>query len=164
MPILEDSEGVHDMNDLAVRRPRTASVRLAAAAGFACLVLATGCSSGSATPAGPAGSAPTPGPAPAAAAPVAPTDYCSGLAAVSAKTRELGSQSSISPAQYTATADAMAALVPLAPADAATPLKTLVDEYHKIGAGSSTIESSGSKVGAATLKLAESTQKHCMGG
>ena len=138
------------MNDLAVRRPRTASARLAAAAGFACLVLATGCSSGAATPAGSAGSAPTPGAA--AAAPAAPTDYCGGLAAISARTRELGSQSSISPAQYTATADA------------ATPLQTLVDEYHKIGAGSSTIESSGSKLGTATLKLAESTQKHCMGG
>ena len=150
------------MNDLAVRRPRTASARLAAAAGFACLVLATGCSSGAATPAGSAGSAQTPGAA--AAAPAAPTDYCGGLAAISARTRELGSQSSISPAQYTATADAMAALVPLAPADAATPLQTLVDEYHKIGAGSSTIESSGSKLGTATLKLAESTQKHCMGG
>ncbi|MGI5128668.1 hypothetical protein ACQEVB_17795 [Pseudonocardia sp. CA-107938] len=125
-------------------------------AALACLVLATGCSGGAPAPAVPAPAAPA-----AAAAPA--QDFCGALRTLATKTREIGSQNAISPAQYTEIGDEMAALVPLAPADAAAPLTTLADEYHKIGAGTSTLQKSASKLGAATVKLAETTTPKCAG-
>jgi hypothetical protein len=151
------------VNTLAVRRPRTGTARMAAVAGFACLALATGCSGGATTPAGPAPAATAPAAAADAPGASAPTDFCSGMRDLAAKTNAMTQGGAISPAQYTATGDAMAALVPLAPPAATGPLKTLADEYHRIGAGTSTIEKSGPKLGKATIELAQSAQK-CVGG
>ncbi|MFJ4651705.1 hypothetical protein ACIP5Y_10585 [Nocardia sp. NPDC088792] len=123
-------------------------------AASACIVAGmTACSDSGKNSAAPAGTSTPAAVSSPAAAPVQSTDFCSGLRDLAVSTRKLASQSSISPAEYTKTADQFDNLKSSAPADAIPDIETISSKYRAIGAGTTTITAEGPAVAQATLHL-----------
>jgi hypothetical protein len=98
----------------------------------------------------------------AAAAPADPlAAYCAANAELSRKTRALASQTTISDAEYAATAEAFEQLGAIAPAEATTDLATLAHSYRAIAEGRSDLQQVGPDIAAATLRLAEANTRLC---
>jgi hypothetical protein len=138
-------------------------LRVSPAAVFATLPLLVVAACGAPAPA--AASRPAQAAAPSAAA-AASSDplaaYCAANADLSEKTRALAGQSTISDADYAATADAFEQLGAIAPADVTKDLATLASSYRAIAEGRSDIQKEGSDVAAATLRLADANRRHCL--
>ncbi|QYN37105.1 hypothetical protein K1T35_07595 [Pseudonocardia sp. DSM 110487] len=108
-------------------------------------------------------SRPTPAvPSSAAAAPGDPVAaYCAANAELSLETRELASRTTISDADYAATADAFEQLGVVAPAEVATDLATMAHSYRAIAEGRSDLQKVGPDIAAATLRLAGANTRLC---
>ncbi|MFE3190669.1 hypothetical protein ACFXHA_16775 [Nocardia sp. NPDC059240] len=124
--------------------------------GLACAALA-GCSSDSKDKAAPSSAANAP--ASVAAAPA--TDFCSGMRDLAKSTREIASKSTITPAEYSKTADQFDALKASAPADAVADIETMSAKYRAIAAGTTTVTAEGPTLAKATLHLQEVQVANC---
>jgi hypothetical protein len=109
-------------------------------------------------------SQPTPA-VPSSSAAAAPGDpvaaYCAANAELSLETRELASRTTISAADYAATADAFEQLRAIAPREVATDLATVAHSYRAIAEGRSDLQKVGPDIAAATLRLAGVNTRLC---
>ncbi|GAB2545102.1 hypothetical protein [Nocardia heshunensis] len=123
--------------------------------GLTCAALA-GCSSDSKDTAAPSSAATAPA-SPAAQA----TDFCSGMRDLAKSTREIASKSTITPAEYSKTADQYDALKATAPADAVADIDTMSATYRAIAAGTTTVTAEGPALAKATLHLQQVQVANC---
>jgi hypothetical protein len=102
-------------------------------------------------------------PSAAVAAPGDPlAAYCTANAELSRKTQALASQSTISAAEYGATADAFEQLGAIAPAEVTTDIATMAHSYRAIAEGRSDLQKVGRDIAAATLRLADANTRLCL--
>lgn len=98
---------------------------------------------------------------PAPAATGGATTFCGALADVSTMTRAIATKDTISPAEYSATADAYDRLGALAPSELKPDLATVAKDYRAVASGATTIEKIGPEIASASLRLTDANMRLC---
>ncbi|MFI6170178.1 hypothetical protein ACIBCN_25580 [Nocardia sp. NPDC051052] len=118
----------------------------------------TACSDDKGTSAATPGTSSSPAAAPG---PAAPGDYCQSMVQLSRSTRELGSKSDITPADYAKTADQFDQVKAVAPAEVTGDLDKISAGYRAISKGQATIETVGPDIAQASLHMTQVNMEKC---
>ncbi|MFI6040373.1 hypothetical protein ACIA8C_01995 [Nocardia sp. NPDC051321] len=97
----------------------------------------------------------------APAQPAAPGDYCQAMVQLSRSTRELGSKSDITPADYAKTADQFDQVKAVAPAEVTGDLDKISAGYRAISKGQATIDTVGPDIAQASLHMTQVNMEKC---